>query len=353
VILDPGLEAALKKFLTRNEQEARLYGADLTLDMSLLTERARLNGFGAPTHISSNGTCRLIETRGGWIAVNLARSEDVEVVPAWAGLFGVMDPWDAIRHAAKKANAATLVESGQLLGIPVAPAYIGTRPDDLQFRGEAIKRTRITPGLCRATRTPLVIDLSSLWAGPLCGHLLALSGARVIKIESTQRPDGARFGSPAFSDSLNGKKEQVSLDFKSEADKQMLWNWIEQADVVIESARPRAMQQMGFLLPDIFARNPFLTWVSITAYGREGPWSNYVGFGDDAAAAGSLLSYPADGPPNFCGDAIADPLAGVAAATAALKALSEGGGLLLDVSLREVAASIVHGSRVEHNDGTR
>jgi crotonobetainyl-CoA:carnitine CoA-transferase CaiB-like acyl-CoA transferase len=100
------------------------------------------------------------------------------------------------------------------------------------------------------------------------------------------------------------------------------------------------MQQLGFELPDVFARNPFLTWASITAYGREGPWSNYVGFGDDAAAAGGLLAQGEDGRLRFIGDAIADPLAGIYAATAAFKALSEGGGVLLDVSLREAAAAI-------------
>ena len=39
---------------------------------------------------------------------------------------------------------------------------------------------------------PLVVDLSALWAGPLCAHLLGLAGARVVKVESLGRPDGAR-----------------------------------------------------------------------------------------------------------------------------------------------------------------
>ena len=51
------------------------------------------------------------------------------------------------------------------------------------------------------TRTPareltglLVADLSSMWAGPLCGHLLARAGATVVKVESPRRPDGTRAG---------------------------------------------------------------------------------------------------------------------------------------------------------------
>src|SRR6185437_13287713 len=43
-------------------------------------------------------------------------------------------------------------------------------------------------------KAPVVIELASLWAGPLCGHLLGLTGARVIKVESNTRPDGGRFG---------------------------------------------------------------------------------------------------------------------------------------------------------------
>ena len=43
---------------------------------------------------------------------------------------------------------------------------------------------------------PRIVDLSALWAGPLCAHLLQLAGASVVKLESTRRPDGARFGAP-------------------------------------------------------------------------------------------------------------------------------------------------------------
>ena len=61
----------------------------------------------------------------------------------------------------------------------------------------------------------VVIDLSALWAGPLCGDLLARSGATVVKVESTQRPDGARRGARAFFDLLNGRKRSVGLDLQS------------------------------------------------------------------------------------------------------------------------------------------
>src|SRR5204863_308785 len=61
-------------------------------------------------------------------------------------------------------------------------------------------------------RSPLVVDLSSLWAGPLCARVLAGLGARVIKVESRTRPDGARFGPPAFFEMMHRHTQCVALD---------------------------------------------------------------------------------------------------------------------------------------------
>jgi hypothetical protein len=64
-----------------------------------------------------------------------------------------------------------------------------------------------------------------------------------------------------------------------------------------------------------------------------------VAFGDDAAAAGGLVVWH-EGTPMFCADAVADPLAGVAAAGACVNALAAGGRWLLDVSMAGVAAGL-------------
>ena len=68
-----------------------------------------------------------------------------------------------------------------------------------------------------------------------------------------------------------------------------------------------------------------------------GPSADRVAFGDDAAAAGGLVVWDGEGP-CFCGDAVADPLSGMAAAAAALAALEQGGRWVLDVSMADVAA---------------
>ena len=180
-----------------------------------------------------------------------------------------------------------------------------------------------------------------MWAGPLCAQLLSLAGARVVKVESAPRPDGARRGNPAFFDLMNAGKASVALDFTSSMGCKTLRALLECADIVIESARPRALSQLGIDAARCVASRPGLTWLSITGYGRAEPEGNWVAFGDDAAVAAGLAVVPpggADSGPFFCGDAIADPLSGLHAALAALAFHRAGGGALLDISLRGVVA---------------
>ena len=135
-----------------------------------------------------------------------------------------------------------------------------------------------------------VVDLSSLWAGPLCGQLLAAAGARVIKVESTTRPDGARHGPKAFFELMHRGKEFLAFDFSTTAGRAALADVLGAADVVIEASRPRALEQLGI----IAASSPARVWLSITGYGRDLPVR--VAFGDDAAVAGGLVAYAEQGP---------------------------------------------------------
>ncbi|MEY2460795.1 MAG: hypothetical protein QOG30_2625, partial [Acidimicrobiaceae bacterium] len=80
-------------------------------------------------------------------------------------------------------------------------------------------------------------------------------------------------------------------------------------------------------------------WLSITGHGRGDSQRNWVGFGDDAAVAGGLVGWW-EGAPCFMGDAIADPLTGIAGAGAVLDALREGGRWLIDCNLAGVAAYV-------------
>src|SRR5205085_9415171 len=112
--------------------------------------------------------------------------------PAWID----RDPhWPDIEQAVASRPATELVERARLLGLPIA--RLGERTG-----GPPSTRTRIGDA-APLDRPPLVVDLSSLLAGPLCTHLPHDRGARVIKVESTTRPDGARRGPAAFFDRMH------------------------------------------------------------------------------------------------------------------------------------------------------
>jgi hypothetical protein len=304
-------------------------GVSLALDgPALLGERAACHGFVRRGRVSAGGSARLLRARGSWIAVNLPRPDDVACVPAWLACDPFDgDPWDVVAAQVRTRFAADLVERATWLGLAVAmPARREWPAVRLVGAGPRAKRP--------AGRRPLVVDLSSLWAGPLCGHLLALAGARVVKVEDVARPDGARAGAASFFDLLNAGKESVALAFASAEGSAALRALLDAADVVIESARPRALWQLGIDADACVRARAGLTWVSITGYGRHDPHGMRVAFGDDAAVAAGWAHVAGDSDgPLFCGDAIADPLAGLAAAAAALAAWQDGRSVLLDVAL--------------------
>jgi crotonobetainyl-CoA:carnitine CoA-transferase CaiB-like acyl-CoA transferase len=164
----------------------------------------------------------------------------------------------------------------------------------------------------------------------LCTHLLTRAGADVVKIETGDRPDGARRGDPAFFDLLHAGQRAVTVDLDSDA----LGRLIAAADLVIEGSRPRALRQLGVVAEDVVAAGT--SWLSITAYGR-GPTDELrVGFGDDVAAGAGLVGWDG-GMPVPAADALADPLAGVYAAAAAAAALAAPRAYLLDVSMHDTA----------------
>ena len=102
----------------------------------------------------------------------------------------------------------------------------------------------------------VVADLSALWAGPLAGRLLARAGARVIKIESASRPDGARRGDPRFHAAMNAGKESVAIELDRPTGREALARILARADVVITASRPRALDQLGLDPEDLVRTAP-------------------------------------------------------------------------------------------------
>lgn len=200
-----------------------------------LTGRAALAGLHRRGRISAGGATRLLPTRDGWCALTLSRPDDLDAVPALVETDAAAgDPWPAVAEWAAARHGAAVVERGALLDLPVA-----------ELGETAPEPPTVTVAGRRTTRRPitdlLVVDLSSMWAGPLCGRLLAAAGATVVKVESPSRPDGTRAGEPRFFDWVNGGKLSCAIDF----DNALLRDLLEAADIVIEDPGPPRCADAG------------------------------------------------------------------------------------------------------------
>lgn len=286
----------------------------------LVSERAAFTGHRRGGAVSAGGACRLLPTIDGWAAVSCARPDDPLLLGALIGEEIPGDPWLAVADWLVEHTGAELAERAELLGIAAGPVVHGVAAS-------------LTPSEPRSVDGLLVVDFSALWAGPLCAHLLGLAGARVVKVETPSRPDGARRGNADFYRLLHGGHESVVLDPADDTQRRELAELVATADIVIEASRSRALA--GFGLDAAKAVDDGTTWISITAHGRD---SHRVGFGDDIAASAGLIAYDAEGPV-FVGDAIADPLTGLTAAALAMSVPPDGHGKLWDISMSAVVAA--------------
>jgi crotonobetainyl-CoA:carnitine CoA-transferase CaiB-like acyl-CoA transferase len=323
-------------------------------DAATLGERAALSGLTRNGSISPGGACRLLPAADGWLAVNLPRPDDWSLLAAWLETLPLANGnWEGLASALSLHTWENLCERGTLLGLAVAalqPANNTADAPATTARPWFQIVAQGPPRLLNRHTPPLVIDLSALWAGPFCAHLLQQLGMRVIKVESRQRPDGARHGPTAFYDLLNQGKASVTFDFSVAADLHRLRALLRRADIVIESSRPRGLRQLGIHAEELVATTPGLTWLAISGYGRDAAHENRIAYGDDAGVSGGLsaLLFKQTGEPMFCGDAIADPLTGWHAALAALASQQSGGGRLISLALSDVVA---HCAQHPQSDG--
>ncbi|MFJ6573958.1 CoA transferase [Streptomyces sp. NPDC091292] len=309
----------------RAEQLASVFAAHtgVTVDGArLLSERAAYTGRSRGGPVSVGGSCRLLPTADGWAAVSCARPDDPALLAALAFAGDGERPEAAVARWLAAHDGAALAERAELLGVAAGPV---TRP----------RSPRVpVPGLPRSVRGLHIVDFSALWAGPLCAHLLGLAGARVTKVETPGRPDGARRGHRDFFELLHLGHRSVVTDPDTPEGRNKLASLVASADVVIEASRPRALARFGLDAESFVSAGG--TWISITSHGRE---HNRVGFGDDVAASAGLVARDGEGQPVFCGDALADPLTGLTAAVLATTLPDPGRGVLWDVSMTDVVAA--------------
>ncbi len=324
-LLPPGRAATVARELTDRIAAATAGTAHpVALDgAALLAERAALTGARRAGRVSAGGSCRLLPTRDGWAAVSCARPGDPLLFGALVGRELPGDPWPGIEAWVRAHPGAELAARAELLGVAAGPVRApGPPPPPLPAHPP-----RPVAGL-------LVVDFSALWAGPLAASLLGLAGARVVKVEVPDRLDGARRGHPGFYRLLHAGHRSVLLDPAAPGGRAAMAALVAAADVVIEASRPRALA--GFGLDAEAAVASGACWISLTAAGRA---SGRIGFGDDVAAGAGLVARDAEGDPVFVGDALADPLTGLTAATLAMTAPADGSGVLWDVAMSDVVAA--------------
>lgn len=291
------------------------------MSVSELLSRDAPGGLAVPDFRSANRYCRLLKAHDGWVALNLARPEDRDVVSALTG--SDAPQWEAVAAAVGRETAVQFRDRAIELQLPVAvlsEAPVATLPPAIT--GPVPRR---------------VVDMSALWAGPLCAGLLARAGAEVLRIESLRRPDPTSHASPKLDRQINGGKRRLALDLSNAADRAKLLDEIRSSNVLVTSARPAALKRLELEPDQLLTECPGLIWVAITAHGSVGEGAARVGFGDDCAVAGGLVRWE-DEQPRFCGDALADPLTGLEGALAVLRHMATGRCGLIDMAMAQVAA---------------
>ena len=188
-----------------------------------------------------------------------------------------------------------------------------------------------------------VLDFGQIYNGPYCGHLLAMAGARVIKVESPLG-EGLRgaTGSESFPfNMLNGLKETITLNLKSEVGRELLVGLARHADVLLENFRPGTMDKFGVGADALLRENPRLVYAASTGYGSSGPHRDYLAMDITVQAMSGVVSITGNEgePPLKSGPALCDMLGGIHLYATIVSALyrreQTGEGGVVDVAMQD------------------
>ncbi|HET6315504.1 MAG TPA: CoA transferase, partial [Chloroflexota bacterium] len=206
------------------------------------------------------------------------------------------------------------------------------------------------PGALQGLR---VLDLRVL-AGPFCCMMLADHGADVIKVEPPEGDETRTWG-PPFVDgestyymAINRNKRSIALNLASPEGQEVARRLAASSDVLVENFRTGTTSRWGLDYASLRARNPRLVYLSISGFGRSGPYANVAGYDGALQAFGGFMSINGEtgGEPLKAGIAVADLSTGLFASQAILLALharqSSGLGQQVEVSLLESLLAILH-----------
>ena len=188
----------------------------------------------------------------------------------------------------------------------------------------------------KGLRGKQIVDLTSMWAGPLCTELLGRARAEVNKVTSAARPDGLS-GTAMYAE-LNAHKTVFDIDPRFTAGRSDLDELLASADLLVTSLSPRALANLELLPEQLCARYPWLRTLAITAFELDSPERDWIAYGTGVHAA-SGLGWLSDEPqpPAY---SYPDPLAGLQAARAAADQLAGVGPQHTRVSLAGAVAPL-------------
>ena len=217
-----------------------------------------------------------------------------------------------------------------------------------------------------ARRYPLegvtVVDLGQIYNGPYCTFLMAMAGARIIKIEAkggeNLRRRGVVGGAALPFAMLNSNKTFATLNLKAARGPELLQAMVAKADVLVENFAPGAMERLGVGYEVLRKINPRLVYGSGSGFGRSGPNMAYPAMDLTVQAMAGVMNvtgYP-DRPPVKAGPALADFFGGVHLYGAIVTALYErektGAGRLVEESMQEaVYASLASNLGLHYSQG--
>ncbi|MFG2174656.1 CaiB/BaiF CoA transferase family protein [Streptomyces niveus] len=198
-----------------------------------------------------------------------------------------------------------------------------------------------------------VLDLATLFAGPLAATMLGDFGAEVIKVEHPKRPDPSRGHGPAkdgvglWWKILGRNKRTITLDLATPPGRDLLLRLAADADVVVENFRPGTLEKWGLGWADLSAANPRLVLTRVTGFGQFGPYSHRPGFGTlaEAMSGFAAMTGEPEGPPTLPPFGLADSIAALATAYAVMTALNgratTGRGQVVDLAIIEPILTVL------------
>ena len=231
-----------------------------------------------------------------WTAADVVASPQLASRGYWEDI--EQPPIGTVRHPGAFARFA-----GRPLEVLPAAPELGAHTDDVlaePARTPAVSFEQTSAEVSPPLSDLKVLDLSWVMAGPAASRVFADYGAQVVRIESSLRPDGARTMQPFTDDvtdphysglwnNLNAGKRLLSLNLSIAEARDVVWDLVDWADLVMDSFGAGSLARMGLDHGALLARKPSIVAASSCLMGQTGPLAIPDGFRHDGRRDLGLL----------------------------------------------------------------